>query len=66
MKLNKIKFIQVFSNGSVIFNSNTCCSLKQFQIFEADYKNFFFFKKKKVKNIKKFVSLSNYKNQYLF
>ena len=66
MKLNEIKLIQILSNGSIIFSSDTCCSLKQFQIFEDDHKNFFLFRKKNIKNIKKFDSLSKYKNQYLF
>ena len=66
MKLIKINFIQVFSNGSVIFHSDTFTNFKQLRIYEKDYKNFFLFKKKKSANIKKFDSLSKYKEQYLF
>ena len=66
MKLIKIKFIQGFSNGSVIFHSDSCTNLKQFRIYRKDHKNFFLFKKKKITNLKKFDSLSKYKNKYLF
>ena len=66
MNFIQIKCIKVISNGVIIFSPDNYSSEKQFKITEKDYKNYFLFKKKKNTSFKKFDSLSNYKNQYIF
>lgn len=66
MTTTKNKFMQVLSNGSLIFCHDTFTSSQQCQINEKDYKNFFLFKKNRIVTHKKFNSLLRYKNQYLF
>jgi hypothetical protein len=66
MKVIKIKYIQVFPNGSSVIHFNTYTNLNQFRLYDkGDSKNFFFNKKKKILNFKKFASFSKYKTQYL-
>ena len=62
----KSKFTKILSNGSLIFCYDTFTNLKQCQVIEKDYKNFFLFSKNKIINYKKSNSRLKYKNQYLF
>ena len=64
MKLIKIKFAQIFSNGSLDICNQNFTKLKQFSFYEKDHKNFFFNKKEKIIKIKSDYS-SSYKNKYL-
>lgn len=66
MVIVKNKVIQILSNGSLIFCYDTFTNLKQCQVIEKDYKNFFLFKKSKTISHKKSNSLLKYKNRYLF
>jgi hypothetical protein len=45
MTIVKSKFTQILSNGSLIFCYDTFTNLKQCQVIEKDYKNFFCLKK---------------------
>lgn len=64
MKLIKIKFAQIFSNGSLTLCNKHYLKSKQFNFCEKDHKNFFFNKKEKINKIKADYS-SSYKNKYL-
>lgn len=66
MTFTKNKFIQVFSNGSLVSCHDTFMNLKQYKINEKDYINFFLLQKNKIVIHKQFNSLLKYKNQYLF
>jgi hypothetical protein len=61
----KNKFTKILSNGSLIFCYDTFINLKQCQVIEKDYKNFFLFRKNKIINYEKSNSRLKYKNQYL-
>lgn len=64
MKLIKIKFAQIFSNGSLTFFNKHYIKSKQLNFCDKDHKNFFLNKKEKAIKIKADYS-SSYKNKYL-
>jgi len=65
MKLNKLKIIQVFSNGSIIFIYKSYKDSTTNYIFlDKDLKNFNF-NLKKHKNLVKNESFFNYKNKFI-
>ena len=66
MNLIKIKRVHILSNGSLVFFSESYFNDNLFYTNEKDYKNFFLFKKRKNKNLKKLNTTSKYKNKYLF
>ena len=64
MVLVNIKTISILSDGSLSFSSKSYLNSKQLLVHEKDHKNFYFNKKKKLKEVHSDFS-SKYKKKYL-
>ena len=65
MNVNKLKFIQVSSNGRLNFTYKTYSNLKLFNFLEKDNKNFYLNMKKITGSQRNKTFSSDYKNFYL-
>lgn len=64
MKIQKIKYVQIISNGSINFFYNISNNIKKYNFLEKDFVNFSFnLKKIKSKNITD-KNVSKYKKKY--
>ena len=65
MKLKKVKYVQVQSNGSLIFRNKAFFDLRTFSFSEKDNITFSLNSRKSVDNKKLSGYFSNYKKKYL-
>lgn len=66
MKLFNIKFVEVFTNGTLNFSHKELKSLKQVFFYEKDFKNSLLFKKPKTKQFFHNLPKNSYKSKYKF
>ena len=66
MKLVNIKFIEIFTNGTVNFSHAGLKSTKQFIFYEKDMRSSLFFKKITTKQSFQNLQQNSYKSKYKF